>query len=123
MLLGTPFFLVNCKGSDTSHLLAWVHTMVVGFQNDNLNENHSEILDRMALAADAARSFHRLCYSHNLWLHCFLQQFNACGFLSVHQRQYTGFGLTAKFHLIGHTKFDILCLLNNDAELIPNPEL
>ncbi len=126
---------VNCKGSDTSHLLAWVHTMVVGFQHDKLSENHSEILNRMALAADAARSFQRLCYSHNLWLsktcggelyeklHAFLQQYNACAFLSLHQWQYTGFGLTAKFHLIAHTKFDILCLLKSDAELIPSPQL
>eukprot|EP00435_Cladocopium_sp_Y103_P031764 s1326_g8.t1 len=59
---------VNCKGSDTSHLVAWVHTMLVGFMNDPLKQDHMAILEQMIAAADAARKFQRICYSHNLWL-------------------------------------------------------
>lgn len=127
---------VNCKGSDTSHLLAWVHTMVVGFANDPLKQEHSELLKRMALTASAARNFQKLCYSHGLWLdkarcgaclykemNAFARGYNACAFLSMHQFQFTGFAMTSKYHLICHAKLDILNLLENkDAFWIPNPQ-
>ena len=127
---------VNCKGSDTSHLLAFVHTMVVGFANDPLKQEHSELLKRMALTASAARNFQKLCYSHGLWLdkarcgaclykemNAFVRGYNACAFLSMHQFQFTGFAMTSKYHLICHAKLDILNLLENkDAFWIPNPQ-
>ncbi len=127
---------VNCKGSDTAHLMAWVHTMTVGFLNDPLAPDHSNILKYMSRAADAGRAVLRISYSHNLWMkkscaaasydafHTFLKSFNACAFLAMHQFRYTGFGMTSKFHLLAHTKWEILSLLRDEnCEWIPNVQL
>ena len=127
---------VNCKGSDCAHLLAWVHTMLTGFLNDPLKEDHKTILKQMIGAAQAGRDFQRIYYSHKLWLtkrcagslyrhlHAFLCHYNACAFLSMNQFQYTGFALTSKFHLLCHTKLDILILLRNpNVKWVPNPQL
>lgn len=127
---------VNCKGSDTAHLMAWVHTLVVGFLQDPLKAEHVRILQHMCWAADAGRSVLRISYSHNLWLkktcaakhydafHNFLTNFNACAFLSLHQFQYTGFGMTSKFHLLAHAKVEIRLLLEDgNIDWVPNVQL
>lgn len=127
---------VNCKGSDTSHLLAWVHTMLVGFMNDPLKEEHMAILEQMIAAANAARKFQRICYSHNLWLnkfcagsmykhlHAFVAHYNGCAFLAMRQWQYTGFALTSKYHLLCHQKLETLRLLEDETVAwVPNPQL
>ena len=127
---------VNCKGSDCSHLLAWVHTLVAGCVNDPLKNEHLPILNHMVAAAAAARAFQNICYSHNLWLnkrcggclykhlHAFVRHYNACAFLSLHRWQWTGFAITSKFHLLCHEKVQILHLLNDPCvQWIPNPQL
>lgn len=127
---------VNCKGSDTSHLLAWVHTLVVGYENDPLRPDHVTILQHMSQAARAARNLQRICYSHNVWmwktcagalyseLHSFVKHYNACAFLALHKYQCTLFGMKPKFHMLCHAKYDILRLLQNDeCWWIPNPQL
>ena len=127
---------VNCKGSDTSHLLAWVHTMLVGFQNAPLKDEDSTVLKHMVNAADSARTLQRICYSHHLWLnktcggklykemHAFARNYNACAFLAMHKYGFTGFGMKSKYHLICHAKLDVLKVLQNrDASLVPNLQL
>ena len=127
---------VNCKGSDTSHLLAWVHTMVTGYMNAPLRAEHAEVLLRICLTAKAGREFQRMSYSHHLWmsktcagamyneLHAFVRNYNACAFLSLNQFHYTGFGMKSKFHLICHQKLDILRMLQNGrATLVPSIQM
>ena len=127
---------VNCKGSDTSHLLAWVHTMLAGFQNAPLKDEDSTVLKHMVNAADSARTLQRICYSHHLWLnkvcggklykemHAFARNYNACAFLAMHKYGFTGFGMKSKYHLICHAKLDVLKVLQNrDASLVPNLQL
>ena len=124
---------INCKGSDTSLLLAWVHTLTAGCINDPLRQDHLTVLRRMNLAAENARIFTKISYSHGLWLHkhCarktfgamhrFVQHYNACAFLCMHQFGYTGFALKSKFHMVCHSKLEILELLErDDVEWIPN---
>ena len=127
---------VNCKGSDTAHLLAWVHTMVVGFVNAPLKNEHLPVLKQMLEAAAAGRALQRICYSRNLWLskrcggclyknfHAFVRHYNGCAFLSLHQWQYTGFGMTSKFHLLCHEKVELLSMLENpNVRWVRNPQL
>lgn len=127
---------VNSKGSDTAHLMAWVHTMVIGFSNAPLKADHQRIFKCMILAADAGRELLRISYSHNLWMskacaavqydafHRFLVNFNGCAFLAMHQFKFTGFGMTSKFHLLAHTKLDILKLIEDqNCTWIPNVQL
>ena len=126
---------VNCQGSATSHLLAWVHTMLVGFMNDPLKQDHMAVLEQMIAAAGAARTFQRICYSHNLWLtkfcagsmykhlHAFVAHYNGAAFLAMNQFQYTGFAFTSKYHLLCHQKLETLRLLEDETvEWVPNPQ-
>ena len=130
------FGWINCKGSDTAHVLAWIHTMLVGFVNAPLKAEHLPVLKQMMAAASAAREFQRVCYSHNLWLnkecgaylykqmHLFVRHYNGCAFLSQHQCQYTGFALTAKFHLLCHEKVEIRYLLQDkNVVWVRNPQM
>lgn len=126
---------INCKGSDTSLLLAWVHTKTAGFINDPLRQDHLLVLRRMNLAAENARIFTRISYSHGLWLHkCarktfgamhrFIQHYNACAFLSMHHFGYTGFAMKSKFHMVCHSKLEILELIErDDVERVANLQL
>ena len=127
---------VNCKGSDTSLLLAWVHTLVVGFLNDPLKNDHVVLLRQMARCAEAARNLQRICYSHHLWMsklcgatlynemHAFARNYNACAFLSMHKFGYTGFAMKSKYHLICHAKYELLILLQSkEVALIPNLQM
>ena len=74
----------------------------------------------MHSTAEAGRVFQRITYSHGIWLskgcggalyqslHRFVKGYNACAFLSLHKFQYTGFGMTSKYHLLCHEKYDLL---------------
>eukprot|EP00438_Fugacium_kawagutii_P019041 Skav208708 [mRNA] locus=scaffold42:621245:622204:- [translate_table: standard] len=127
---------VNCKGSDCSHLLAWVHVLTRAFMNSPLRQEHLTLLGRMNAAAGNARDFQRTSYSHGLWLpkvcakklfndmHKFIKNYNACAFLSLHQFKYTGFALKSKFHMLCHAKLEVLELVErDDVQWVPNLQL
>lgn len=127
---------INCKGSDTAILVAWLHVLLWGFLSDPLREEHKTILSRMHAAVGNARDFQRTSYSHGLWLHkhCaikffddmhkFAKNYNACAFLALHQVKYTGFGMKSKFHMVLHAKLEVLELVNrNDVEWVPNVQM
>ncbi len=127
---------VNCKGSDCALLLAWVHVLTTACLNDLQRDEHVTLLHRMNLAAGNARAFQRASYSHGLWMHkhCgrkmygemhrFIQNYNACAFLALHQYKYTGFAMKSKFHMLCHAKLEILELLSrDDVDWIPSLQM
>lgn len=132
----TVYPWVNSKGSDTSHLMAWVSTLAVSCQNDLKSPEHLQLLDLMHSTAEAGRAFQRITYSHGIWLrkkcahvlyqslHRFLKGYNALAFLSLHKFQYTGYGMTAKYHLLAHEKYDLLKRLDDPTTTFcQNPQL
>ena len=124
----------SSKGSDTSHLLAWVHVLAVGALNDPLQPSHKLIFQYIASTAAAARSFTKMSYSHGLWfhphcarvfyqeLHKFLQGYNSCAFLCLNQFHFTGFAFKSKYHMVARMKYDTLSMLQAGAMTI-NPQV
>lgn len=132
----TVYPWVNCKGSDTSLLMAWISTLTSGLMVESQNPDHVYLLKMMGSTAEAGRKLQRLTYDHGLWLtkrcagalyhhfHKFLKGYNALAFLSLHKFQYTGFGMTAKYHLLCHEKYDLLKRLEDpETERCANPQL
>ena len=130
------FGWVNCKGSDSMLLLAWLKTLLVGLKNDLLNPSHAETLDIMLRGATHAIDFTNMMYDHNLWLprhcaaklysdiHLFLTAYRALAFLSLHKWHFTGFAMKSKLHMIAHTKHDLLEWLSDPfVHWIPNPQI
>lgn len=119
------FAWVSTKGSDTSLMLAWVQVLTAGFMNDPIHPNHVNMLGYLNTTAKAARKYLEISYSHGLWLdkHCgrcmyqelkrFLDGYNGCAFLSLHQFQFTGFALKSKLRMMAHEKLDLLRQLEN----------
>ena len=127
------FAWVSSKGSDTSHLVAWVQVLSAGLLNDPKNPQHVSLLRYINKTAASARVFLRIIYSHGLWLnrrcaaavyenlHSFLQGYNACAFLSLNQFQFTAFAMKSKYHMVAHAKYDIFkALQDQNAERVLN---
>ena len=127
------FAWASSKGSDTSHLLAWVQVLSAGLLNDPKSPQHVNLLRYINKTASSARAFLRIIYSHGLWLnrccaaavyenvHNFLQGYNACAFLSLNQFQFTAFGLKSKYHMVAHSKYDIFkALQDQNTEYVLN---
>ena len=123
----------SSKGSDTSHLLAWIAVLTTGLLIDPISPGHLVLLRYIKNTAMSARTFLRLIYGHGLWLrrhcivavhqnnHSFLQGYNACAFLSMNQFQFTGFAMKSKSHMLAHSKVDIYRMLqNSDTEYFLN---
>lgn len=62
----------SSKGSDTSHLLAWIAVLTTGLLIDPISPGHLVLLRYIKNTAMSARTFLRLIYGHGLWLrrHC-----------------------------------------------------
>lgn len=115
----STFPWVNCKGSDTSHLLAWIQVMVSGMLNSPLKQDDVLLLRYIRNTASHARSMLRMTYSHGLWpskkcglalyesMHGFLCGFNSCSFLALNKHQCCAFAMKSKYHMIAHEKLDL----------------
>ena len=127
---------INCKASDTGHIIAWIQVLVSGFKNDPQNEAHVQLLELMRSAAMHARAFHALLYDHGVWLpvkcawqlyhhiHEFLEAYNGLAYLSLRVYGYTGFSKTGKFHQLSHVKFELRQqLLNPGQQWVCSPNL
>ena len=130
------FGWVNSKGSDSMMLLSWIQVALAAFQRDLIDPSHAETLRIMQRCAQHADAFTNMTYDHGLWLsrhcaaklysdmHLFLTAYNTLAFWSLHKWQFTAYGMKAKYHMLCHTKFDILTWLADPTiNMIPNPQI
>ena len=110
---------VNCKGSDSMHLLQWVRVQCYAFLQEMKDRSHEETLRMIMKAAECAVSFTQLTYTHGLWLPrpCawalwrdmgnFLRPYTYLAHLARTQHSFTAFGMKEKIHMIAHAKQDV----------------
>ena len=132
-LTKSDFGWINCKGSDTSHCMAWLCTLTSGFLFDLKSPDHRTTIETIHETAVRGREFLNIMYSHGLWLprhcaaamhqslHCFLAGYNRLAFLSMYKHSFTGFGMKSKFHMLAHTKIDLSVALRSGTLYIINP--
>ena len=133
----TDFGWINAKGSDVTLLMKWIPIVCQGFINDPVNQQHIPILTRIWKGAKCVNTWQHALYNHGLWLprHCamvvyqelheFLQRYNALAFDCLQDYNFTGYAMKSKFHMIAHTKHEILMMLRKRPKVkwIPNPLL
>ena len=131
------FGWINCKGSDCSLLLSWIQVLLSGFLRDLKDPAHEDTLLVMLRCAQHAETFTNITYTHGLWLprrcaaklysdmHLFLASYNTLAFWSLHKWQFTAFGMKSKYHMVCHTKWDLLRWLQASPPIqwIPNPQV
>ena len=142
----TPVFLncttrrkypwVNCHGSDCKLLLMWLRTFTAGALVNPLSPSDVEVLRVMHDTCAAALDWlHHLYYHGCFWnKHCgatffqhmwaFLKGYAFLAKWCLQTKAWAAYGLKPKFHMLDHTKHDILVWLRDTAHpYFPSPIL
>lgn len=126
------FCWFNCKGSDTTLLLQWLHWFVSVYRASN-GPLHPGFEQPLLETLGAARDAFQLLHSHPLWLtrECgqlaqyymtiMIKGYKVLARVSLEDLQVSGFGLKPKLHAMDHISRDLQKQIRSGAPRILNP--